>query len=57
MLVKIRDYFRDGIPSNNYASMINSINNAYKILADVGGKELIGKTSSLNPGLFWKIKE
>ncbi len=57
MLVKIRDYFRDGIPSNNHASMINSINNAYKILADVGGKELIGKTTSLNPGLFWKIKE
>ena len=53
MLKMIRDNFRKGIPSENHELMIKNMENAYKILADIGGKELVGKNKNLASGTFW----
>ena len=53
MLEKIRDNFRNGIPSKNRKAMLKNINHAYKILKDIGGKELVGKSNILSPGTVW----
>jgi NitT/TauT family transport system substrate-binding protein len=53
MLEKIRDSFRNGIPSQNNKAMLKNINNAYKILKNIGGKKLVGKSNVLTPGTFW----
>tara|TARA_A100001011_G_scaffold389814_1_gene472039 strand:+ start:23 stop:997 length:975 start_codon:yes stop_codon:yes gene_type:complete len=55
MLEKIRDYFRKGVPSQDYDEMMLNMRNAYKILAQIGGKELVGKSKKLLPGTFWKL--
>ena len=52
---KIRDYFRKGVPSQDHDEMILNMKNAYKILAQIGGKELVGKSKKLLPGTFWKL--
>ena len=53
MLEKIRDSFRNGIPSQNKEVMLKNINHAYKILKNIGGKRLVGKSSILAPGTIW----
>ena len=53
MLEKIRDGFREGIPSNNHQLMRKNIQHAYKILSQIGGEELVGSSSSLAPGTYW----
>ena len=53
MLEKIRDSFRSGIPSQNKEAMLKNINNAYKILKNIGGKRLVGKSDILAPGTIW----
>ena len=54
MLVKIRDNFRKGIPSQNYNEMENNIASAYNILSEIGGRALVGKNKNLAQGIFWK---
>ena len=54
MLNTIRDSFRSGIPNNNYTEMKRSIEKAYAILAEIGGKKLVGKNSKLEEGTLWK---
>ena len=53
MLEKIRDSFRNGIPSQNKVVMLKNINHAYRILKNIGGKRLVGKSSILAPGTIW----
>lgn len=53
MLEKIRDNFRNGIPSKNNKAMLSNVNYAYKILKNIGGKKLVGKSNTLTPGTFW----
>ena len=53
MLEKIRDSFREGIPSNNHQLMKKNIVNAYNILSQIGGEDLVGSSSSLSPGTYW----
>ena len=53
MLEKIRDGFREGIPSNNHQLMRKNIQHAYKILSQIGGEELVGSSSSLAAGTYW----
>ncbi len=56
MLKKIRNYFRQGIPSNDHFEMHKNMEEAFKILVNIGGKQLVGNAKSLAPGTFW-IKE
>ena len=53
MLEKIRDGFRKGIPSDNHQLMRKNIQNAYEILSQIGGEELVGSSSSLASGTYW----
>ena len=53
MLEKIRDSFRNGIPSQDKEVMLKNINHAYKILKNIGGKRLVGKSNILAPGTIW----
>ncbi len=53
MLIKIRDNFRKGIPSQNYKDMENNMMYAYKVLAEIGGRSLVGKSRNLASGIFW----
>jgi NitT/TauT family transport system substrate-binding protein len=53
MLNELRDSFRDGIPSNDTDSMEKAISQAYSILSEIGGKKLVGKSSSLANGTLW----
>ena len=53
MLEKIRDGFRKGIPSDDHQLMKKNIQNAYNILSQIGGEDLVGSSSSLSPGTYW----
>ena len=53
MLEKIRNYFRQGIPSNDYFTMHQNMKTAFKILVNIAGKQLVGDAESLAPGTFW----
>ena len=53
MLEKIRDSFRKGIPSDNHQLMEKNIKNAYDILSQIGGEDLVGSSSSLASGTYW----
>ena len=53
MLEKIRDSFRKGIPSDNHRLMEKNIKNAYDVLSQIGGEDLVGSSSSLSPGTYW----
>ena len=53
MLEKIRDSFRKGIPSDNHKLMEKNIRNAYDVLSQIGGEDLVGSSSSLSPGTYW----
>ena len=45
--------FRKGIPSNNASEYKSAIRNAFKILAEIGGKDLVGNSKELSDGVIW----
>ena len=45
--------FRKGIPSNNTSEYKSAIKNAFKILAEIGGKDLVGNSKELSEGVIW----
>ncbi len=50
----LRDIYREGIPSNDFTKeQINGSKKLYSILAEIGGRELVGKAKELSPGTFW----
>lgn len=54
LFLNLRDIYREGIPSNDFTSkQINGSKKLYSILAEIGGKELVGKAEKLSPGTFW----
>ncbi len=52
-LIALRDGFRKGIPQENFLSYKNAIETAFKILAEIGGKDLVGKNNKLSDGVIW----
>jgi NitT/TauT family transport system substrate-binding protein len=52
-LIALRDGFRKGIPEENFANYKVAIENAFKILADIGGKDLVGDSKELSEGVIW----
>lgn len=54
-LAALRDEFRNGIPDKNTEEMKLSISKAYEILADIGGKKLVGNNTKLSPGTIWSL--
>ncbi len=54
LFLNLRDIYREGIPSKDFTSkQIDGSKKLYSILAEVGGKELVGKAENLAPGTFW----
>jgi len=52
-LIALRDGFRKGIPQENFIGYKNAIEKAYEILAEIGGKDLVGNNSKLSDGVIW----
>jgi NitT/TauT family transport system substrate-binding protein len=52
-LIALRDGFRKGIPKENFSTYKNAIQNAFKILAEIGGKDLVGNSKQLSDGVIW----
>jgi len=49
----LKEGFRNGIPSEDTNEYIEPIKNAFKILANLGGKELVGNSKELANGVIW----
>jgi len=49
----LRAKFRAGIPSCSDQDTLNAVAATFKILADIGGEKLVGKSKSLSSGTFW----
>ena len=47
-LEALKEGFRNGIPSSNSAEYKAAIKNAFKILAEIGGKNLVGNSKELS---------
>jgi NitT/TauT family transport system substrate-binding protein len=45
--------FREGIPSCSGQATMAAVEKTYGILAEVGGRQLVGDTTTLAPGTFW----
>ena len=52
-LLALREGFRQGIPNIN-VDYAPSIRKAFKILADIGGKKLVGDSKALAEGVLWR---
>ena len=52
-LIALRDGFRKGIPQENFLSYKNAIETAFQILAEIGGKDLVGSNNQLSDGVIW----
>ena len=53
-LEALKEGFRNGIPSSNPAEYKAAIKNAFKILAEIGGKNLVGNSKELSDGVIWE---
>ena len=53
-LIELRDAFRAGIPRNFGESEKNTAAEIFALLAQEGGTKLVGNSTQLNPGTFWK---
>jgi NitT/TauT family transport system substrate-binding protein len=53
IFTQLRDTFRAGIPGCLDATALKNINQTHKILFEVGGEKLAGKSEALAPGTFW----
>ena len=54
MLEKLRDGFRKGIPDNDFSETQEALGKAYQILAEIGGRKLVGNSKKLQTGTLWK---
>ena len=52
-LEALKEGFRKGIPSNEPSEYKVAIKNAFKILAAIGGKDLVGDSKELSDGVIW----
>ena len=54
LYVNLREAYREGIPNKDFSEeQIQGSTKLYSILSKIGGKELVGKATSLSPGTFW----
>ena len=53
ILMALRDGYREGIPHAWGAPERAATAKAYQIMVDIGGQELVGSTTKLDPGTFW----
>ena len=54
LYVNLRQAYREGIPDKEFSDeQIQGSTKLYSILSKIGGKELVGKATSLSPGTFW----
>ncbi len=51
--IALRNGYRSGIPHCIEADAVATVASAYRVLAEVGGDKLVGKSTSLAPGTFW----
>lgn len=49
----LRDRFREGIPSRPLADEIADVTKVYSLLAEFGGKKLVGDSPTLAEGTYW----
>ena len=54
-LEKLRDRFREGIPSRPLDEELDDTRLIYDILADLGGDDLVGPAPEMAPGTFWSV--
>jgi NitT/TauT family transport system substrate-binding protein len=54
--VKLRDYFRAGIPGTFDAGALGACERLYQVLARTGGEELVGPKPGFDPALFGPVK-
>ena len=53
MLNKIKISFRNGIPKGKNKDMHNTMESAFKVLLEIGGRKLVGNGKDLEKGTFW----
>ncbi len=53
-LAILRRYYRDGVPTATVAQYQADAAAIYKVLAEVGGPQLVGKAAELDPGVFYR---
>ncbi len=52
-LIALRDAYRAGIPSASPQDDADSSRAVYAVLAELGGPDLVGDSTELQPGTFW----
>ena len=52
-LIHLRDAYRNGIPLTFGNKEIEETKKVFKILAKYGGRNLVGKSNEISPGIFW----
>jgi NitT/TauT family transport system substrate-binding protein len=52
-LEKLRDRYREGIPRRPVAEEAADAARLYRVLAEIGGEKLVGKSPEMAPGTFW----
>lgn len=53
-LAILRRYYRHGVPTATLAQYQADAAAIYKVLAEVGGSQLVGKATELDPGVFYR---
>ncbi len=52
-LISLRDGYRDGVPREFGPQQEQSIRAAFRIVAELGGRALVGRSTELAPGTVW----
>ena len=52
-LEKLRDRYREGIPTRPIAEEEADAGKLYRVLAEIGGEKLVGSAPEMAPGTFW----
>lgn len=52
-LEKLRDRYRQGIPTRPVAEEQADAGRLYRVLAQIGGEKLVGEATEMAPGTFW----
>ncbi len=54
VLASLRAGYRDGVPTTSAAMQSDAIAAAFAIVAKLGGRELVGRSTVLAPGTVWQ---
>ena len=49
----LREVYREGIPKDFSKDQMSSVDLLFNLLSDIGGSELVGKSTSIAEGTFW----